>query len=137
MEKAFSTADSDKDGKLSVAELPMAVKEFQSLSEAEVEDAEHQQDSDDMDGKEDEFPSEDMPEDMMQEMDKDKDGYLSLVELMPEADGEIDEKETKLIEKAFNAADSDKDGKLSVAELPVTMKEAESLLKTVGEGENL
>merc|ERR1719264_2449981 len=99
-ENAFNIADADKDGKLSAAELPVAMKEFESFSEAEGED-----------GKEDDLS----PEAIMKEMDKDNDGFLSLVELTNE---EMEEKE-------FNTADADKDGKLSAAELPVAIKEFE------------
>merc|ERR1719330_1050203 len=138
MENLFNIADADKDGKLSAAELPVAMKEFESLSETEGEDAENHQDDDEslsetegedgenhqdddgMDGKDDELSS----DDIMRETDKDKDGFLSLVELMDE---EMEEKDKKLIEKAFNKADADKDGKLSAAEVPVAMKEFESL----------
>merc|ERR550517_2344820 len=113
VQNAFNTADSDKDGKLSVAEVPVAMKKFESLSEAEDEDAEHEQNAEhqqktaDVDG-------------IMKSMDKDNDGFLSLVEVMSRADeSEMEEKEKKIVENAFNTADSDKDGKLSVAEFPV------------------
>jgi len=36
METAFNTADSDKDGNISAAELPMGIKEFEKLSEVKV-----------------------------------------------------------------------------------------------------
>merc|ERR1719464_2230340 len=121
VQNAFNTADSDKDGKLSVAEVPVAMKEFESLSEGEDEDAEyeqnaeHQQKTADVDG-------------IMKSMDKDNDGFLSLVEVMSRADeSEMEEKEKKIVENAFNAADSDKEGKLSVAEFPVAVKEFNSL----------
>jgi len=184
MENAFNTADADKDGKLSAAELPVAMNEFESLSEAGGEDGENHQDDDHMEGKDDELSSDEndqddddtdgkddelssdendqddddtdgkddllsshenhkddggmdgkdgelSPDDIMREADKDKDGFLSLVELM---DDEMDDKHKKLIEKSFNTADADKDGKLSAAELPVAIKEFESLSMSLAEG---
>merc|ERR1719461_2340695 len=71
---------------------------------------------------------------MMKEMDKDKDGFLSLVELMHEADAEVAESEKKLLEKAFSTADVDQDGKLSAAELPTAIKEYETLSEAEGAG---
>jgi len=63
-------------------------------------------------------------EEVMQNMDKDIDGFLSFAEVTSRADmGKMEEKEKKMAENAFNTADSDKDGKLSVAELPVAIEE--------------
>jgi len=69
---------------------------------------------------------------LMQNMDKDNDGFLSLAEIVSRADrGTMEEKEKKMVEKAFNTADSDKDGKLSVAELPVAIKEFEKKIESL------
>merc|ERR1719410_1922513 len=81
----------------------------------------------------DKMDEEALPETMMKEMDKDKDGFLSLVELMHEADAEVAESEKKLLEKAFSTADVDQDGKLSAAELPTAIKEYETLSKAEGD----
>jgi len=143
LEKAFSTADVDQDGKLSAAELPTAIKEYETLSEAEgdgsrsLAEADGREDINNADdtnaGTLDDAKGGDItdeeatPEAIMEEMDKDKDGFLSLVEIMPDADAE-EEQDKKLMEKAFSTADADKDGRLSAAELPVAMKEYEKVL---------
>merc|ERR1712113_1082656 len=56
----------------------------------------------------------------MKAMDKDKDGFLSLEEVMPD-EIEIPQNEKDLVKKSFEGGDADKDGKLSASELPVAM----------------
>merc|ERR550517_371722 len=76
-----------------------------------------------MDRKDDEL----LLDGLMKEMDKDGDGFLSLVEVQTVAqDEDLEEEHKKLMEKAFHTADADKDDKLSAAEFPVAFKEYET-----------
>jgi len=83
------------------------------------------------DALENESPSEMSGEsaaEIMKEMDKDNDGFLSLAELFPQDEEvEVDDKETDMFTRAFDAADVDKDGKLSADELPAMIREFEKI----------
>jgi len=57
----------------------------------------------------------------MKELDKDKDGFVSLVELQKAAEAH-GLKDKTLPEMMINTADADKDGKLSAAELPMAFE---------------
>jgi len=70
------------------------------------------------------------PEAIMEEMDTDKDGFLSLAEFVSEVNM-VDDEQKKLMETAFSAADADEDGKLSIIELSIAIQEIEASNKGV------
>merc|ERR1712032_84320 len=78
------------------------------------------------DGAEQEDDGEEMqPTEFMNDMDLDKDGFLTLSELMPEEDA-IAPDAVEDTQKLFKTADGDNDGKLSLDELPTLIKEIDN-----------
>merc|ERR1719499_2467375 len=75
--------------------------------------------------------------DVMQGLDTDQDGLISMAEMMPEQIEEEDWQHKEMMTKAWNVADGDKNGKLSVDELAVAMKEWESMVKGDSNGNHL
>merc|ERR1719277_2153652 len=101
LENAFSKADGDKDGFLTAEEIPALLLLDAEGSEG-AEDAEA-----------------DAIQSMMEDGDTDKDGKMSIAELLQTADGNPEAK--KNLEKAFSKADGDKDGFLTAEEIPALL----------------
>mmetsp|Transcript_81982 Transcript_81982/g.162814 ORF Transcript_81982/g.162814 Transcript_81982/m.162814 type:complete len:170 (+) Transcript_81982:96-605(+) len=76
------------------------------------------------------------PQEIMKDMDLDKDGFLSLSEVVPEEEG-LEPKEMEEMKKVFVAADGDKDGKLSLDEIPAMIKAFESMDEGEGASEEM
>merc|ERR1712018_314187 len=81
-------------------------------SRAEAEEEEEDDEGEDDEGEEDD---EESPQAIMREMDKDKDGKLSLKELVAFVDDEDgDSDEAKKMQEEFGKHDADKDGKIDI-----------------------
>merc|ERR1719210_1658963 len=60
---------------------------------------------------------------ILQDMDKDNDGVLTLAEIMPIDEPETTEDEKKMMQKAFDHSDKNRDGKIQVSEVLGAMEE--------------
>jgi len=112
--EAFNRFDRNKDKSIDSDELPALVEEFnkKGLLELDKEDMEDE-------GKEE------SPENLMRELDTNKDSGLSFTELVGEEEANLVEEDRHKIMDVFQAFDKNKDGKLDMQELPSAMKEME------------
>eukprot|EP00933_Yihiella_yeosuensis_P060538 TRINITY_DN632_c0_g1_i1.p1 TRINITY_DN632_c0_g1~~TRINITY_DN632_c0_g1_i1.p1 ORF type:complete len:189 (-),score=87.29 TRINITY_DN632_c0_g1_i1:459-959(-) len=122
-------ADTDKDGKVSKKEFFAAVsKSKPSLlqTEEQDEDEDDEDDEDDID-----------PEGVWEDMDSDKDGFVTKEESSKAVKANRDSKQAAVYSTLLVAADTDKDGKVSKKEFfAAVSKSKPSLLQTEEQDED-
>merc|ERR1719433_1065248 len=127
MRKAFDVSDKNKDGRLEASEVPGAVEAFEKMggppSLAQTAALTHGEEAEAKDATVDESGG----LEILQDLDTNKDGFLSLAEIMPMDDSETTEDEKKMMRRAFDVSDKNRDGKLEASEVPGAMKEFERM----------
>jgi len=119
---SFDKLDEDKNGKLSQAELAKEMEEPPAPEDDEMSAMEEGAEEQDMEGTEGDeaVDVKHMAQQVMEDLDKDKDGFVSLKEFEGEnLDGaeELDEETKKEVLKEFQNADKNNDSKLSAEEI--------------------
>merc|ERR1719215_681891 len=120
MKVNFDKLDSDKNGKLSQAEMAAEMEDTTLPEESEMsameegaEEQDTEQSMDDAEGNE-AMDEKQAVQQMMEELDKDKDGSLSLEEFLGD---EMEEEMKKEMQGDFQKTDKNNDSKLSAEEL--------------------
>lgn len=128
MRHSFTVLDEDNNGKLSQTELAKELEDPLASEENEMSAMEEGAEEQDMeqrmeDAEEDDVMDEQQmdeqqwAQEMMEELDKDKDGQLSFAEFEGEEIDVIGEADKDEMHKDFRKADKNNDGQLSVEEL--------------------